>query len=164
MSFRSCKTEENAAGELRRDPRCHLLGSDDPLISKLHLVIRIAVKILAVLMTLVILWGIFDVVWVLYNQLMAKPTFLLNISDILKTFGSFMAVLIAIEIFTNIVMYLEEDIIHIRLVLATALMAAARKVIILDFKATEWEYVASLSLVIVTLGLAYWLVVRKKES
>ncbi|MCL6622351.1 MAG: phosphate-starvation-inducible PsiE family protein [Syntrophobacterales bacterium] len=50
----------------------------------------------------VILWGIGDVVWILYNQLMSPPFLLLNINDILATFGAFMAVLIAIDIFINI--------------------------------------------------------------
>ncbi len=35
-----------------------------------------------------------------------------------------MAVLIAIEIFHNIVLYLRDDVIHIKVVMATALMTA----------------------------------------
>jgi uncharacterized membrane protein (DUF373 family) len=111
----------------------------DPLIQFLNKVIRQVVRILAVLMVLVILWGIGDVVYVLYNQLMAPPFMLLNISDILNTFGAFLAVLIAIEIFANITLYLRDDIIHVNLVVATALMAIARKVIVFDYKTTEPE-------------------------
>jgi len=91
----------------------------EPLIGFLQRVIHFAVRILAVLMTGVILWGIGDVVWMLYNQLMAPPFMLLNINDILATFGAFMAVLIAIEIFINITMYLRSDVIHVKLVMAT---------------------------------------------
>jgi len=40
----------------------------DPLIRFLHRTIRAAVKGLAVLMTLVILWGIGDVIWLLYQS------------------------------------------------------------------------------------------------
>lgn len=141
---------------------CHVLGSQDPLINRLQAVLRFAVKALAVLMTFVILWGILDVVYVLYTKMTTPPYFLLNINDILATFGAFMAVLIAIEIFANIVMYLEDNIIHIRLVLATALMAAARKVIVLDFKAVDWPYVASLGVVIVALGVTYFLLTKQK--
>ena len=43
------------------------LKHEDPTIRFLHRVIRIAVKILAVLMVLVIVWGIGDVMYVLYN-------------------------------------------------------------------------------------------------
>jgi len=114
---------------------------DDPVIHILHKIIRHAVRVLAVLMVFVIIWGIFDVIWVLYQRLREPPFFLLNISDILTTFGAFLAVLIAIEIFLNITLYLRDDIIHVKLVVATALMAIARKVIVFDFKALGAEYV-----------------------
>ena len=75
---------------------------DDPLISVLAKSIRLAVRILALLMALVIWWGVADVIYVLYERISSHPFYLLNISDILATFGAFMAVLIAIEIFINI--------------------------------------------------------------
>ena len=69
-------------------------------------------------------------VYVLYVRISSHPYYLLNISDIFATFGAFMAVLIAIEIFINIASYLRDNVIHIKLVLATAFMAVARKVIV----------------------------------
>ena len=133
---------------------------EDPLIRRLWTFIRLSVKLLAVLMTLVIVWGILDVIWVLYQRMMTPPVFLLNINDILATFGAFMAVLIAIEIFANIVIYLEYRMIHLKLVISTALMAAARKVIVLDFKVHDSQTVFSLGVIIVALGICYWLVAR----
>lgn len=140
---------------------CQLNTPEEPLVNLLHVVLRMSVRVLAVLMTFVILWGIADVVWTLYNRLMTPPVYLLNIGDILATFGSFMAVLIAIEIFANIIMYLQSDVIHIKLVLATALMAAARKVIVLDFHQYEAVDVFAIGSVILALGLSYWLIARK---
>jgi uncharacterized membrane protein (DUF373 family) len=106
----------------------------DPLIEFLNKTIKFAVKILAVLMVLVIIWGIGDVIYVLYKRLMLPPVFLLSISDILATFGAFLAVLIAIEIFINITIYIRNDVLPVKLVVATALMAISRKVIILTLK------------------------------
>lgn len=131
---------------------------DDPLIKRLWALIRLSVRVLAVLMTLVIIWGILDVVWVLYQRIITPPVFLLNINDILATFGAFMAVLIAIEIFANIIIYLEYRMIHLKLVISTALMAAARKVIVLDFKESDYALGYALGAVIVALGASYWLV------
>jgi uncharacterized membrane protein (DUF373 family) len=65
---------------------------------------------------------------------MLPPVFLLSISDILATFGAFLAVLIAIEIFINITIYIRNDVLPVKLVVATALMAISRKVIILTLK------------------------------
>jgi uncharacterized membrane protein (DUF373 family) len=116
------------------------------------------VRILAILMTLVILWGVVDVGYVLYEKLLEEPFLMLTISDILATFGAFMAVLIAIEIFVNINIYLREDVIHVKIVIATALMAIARKVIILDYSKISAEYVWATAGVVLAMSVAYWMV------
>jgi uncharacterized membrane protein (DUF373 family) len=137
--------------------------SEEPLIHWLHIVIRFCVRVLAVLMTLVIMWSVADVAWVLYQRVMASPVGLLNVNDILASFSAFMAALIAIEIFLNIVLYLREDVLHVKLVLATALMAIARKVIVLDYKTLESEYIWATAAVILALSIGYWLVAKKMQ-
>jgi uncharacterized membrane protein (DUF373 family) len=115
-------------------------------------------------MVLVIIWGIGDVIYVLYIKLISPPIFLLNISDILATFGAFLAVLIAIEIFINITLYLRKDVLPVKLVVATALMAIARKVIIFDFKELTPIYILSTAAVVFALGITYWLISTIKED
>lgn len=133
----------------------------DALIKFLHRIIRYSVKLLAILMVFVINWGIGDVIYVLYQRLNAPPRFLLNINDIFHTFGAFMAVLIAIEIFINVRLYLGTHMLPVQLVLATALMAIARKVIVLDLESITAEYVFAIASVVLALGIAYWLVAKK---
>ena len=137
---------------------------DDPLIKILAKSIRYAVRILAVLMVLVIWWGVADVAYVLYERISQHPMYLLNISDIFATFGAFMAVLIAIEIFINIASYLRENVIHIKIVLATAFMAVARKVIVLDYDEVGSDYVFATAALMLALAVAYWLAVVKNTS
>ena len=132
----------------------------DPLMVRLKWVIKGAVRVLAILMTAVILWGVVDVGWVVYQKLITPPLFLLTINDILATFGAFMAVLIAIEIFININIYLRDDVIHVKIVMATALMAIARKVIILDFDNIAAEYVFAIAAVVLAMSIGYLLVMR----
>ncbi len=134
---------------------------EDPFIDFLHKIIRMAVKVLAMLMVLVIVWGIGDVIYVLYQRLLSPPFMLLNINDILATFGAFLAVLIAIEIFINITLYLKTNVIPVRLVVATALMAISRKVIIFDFKEITPLFVLSTAAVVLALGITYWLITKK---
>jgi uncharacterized membrane protein (DUF373 family) len=117
------------------------LEHEDATIRFLHRIIRIAVKVLAVLMVLVIVWGIGDVIYVLYQRLVAPPFFFLQINDIFVTFGAFLAVLIGIEMFIKISMYLSINVIPLRLVIATALMAISRKVIIFDFDKITPPYI-----------------------
>ena len=70
--------------------------------------------------------------------------------------------MIAIEIFENLTLYLREDVIHVEIVLATALMAIARKVIILDYKEMEPSYVYATGCVVLAMSIGYWLVVRRR--
>lgn len=131
---------------------------DEPLVAFLQKIIHFAVRLLAILMTFVILWGVGDVMYEIYKSLTHPPFLLLNINDILATFGAFMAVLIAIEIFINIIVYLREEVIHVKIVLATALMAIARKVIIFDYERIGPDYVWATAGVIFSLSIGYWLI------
>ena len=70
----------------------------------------------------------------------------------------------AIEIFINIASYLRENVIHIKLVLATAFMAVARKVIVLDYKEVSSDYVFATAALVLALAVAYWLAVVKNTS
>jgi len=91
-----------------------------------------------------------------------KPPYLrLQISDILATFGAFMAVLTAIEIFVNITVYLREDVIHVKTVMATALMAIARKVIILEVKDEDTTplVIFSIAALVLAMSIGYYLAV-----
>ena len=135
----------------------------DPLLRGAQRLILISVRALVVLMTLVIVWGVADVVWVLFERLRQPPVMLLTISDILSTFGAFIAVMIAIEIFENLTIYLRQNVIEVELVMATALMAIARKVIVLDYKELSPEYVWATGGVVLAMSIGYWLVKHKSQ-
>ena len=136
---------------------------NDTLISFLHKAIKIAIRILAVLMVAVIFWGVADVVYVLYKQLLDPPFMLLSLSDIFKTFAAFLAVLIAIEIFQNIVLYLRTDVFPLKLVIATALMAMARKIIIIDFNDVIPMHIFAVGFVVLALGITYYLLGKNND-
>lgn len=131
---------------------------NDPLIKNLYKIVKVCVRALAILMVFVIIMGVVDVGWTLYQRLLAPPFLILTISDMLATFGAFMAVLIAIEILINITIYLRDDAIHVKIVLATALMAIARKVIILDLDKVGPQYIYAIAATTLALSLGYWLI------
>ena len=75
-----------------------------------------------------------------------------------------MVVLIAIEIFINIRLYLGSNTLPIKLVVGTALMAIARKVIVLDIEKVSSNYVFAIAAVVLALGVTYWLIARTKVT
>jgi uncharacterized membrane protein (DUF373 family) len=135
-----------------------------PLVRTLNKIINFAVRAMAVMMTVVIFFGVVDVGWTIYQRLVTEPFMILRISDFLAIFGAFMAVLIAMEIFVNITIYLREDVIHVNIVLATALMAIARKVITLDLKETTAEHMYGLAGLTLAMGIGYWLIVVRGQT
>ena len=137
------------------------LDQEDPFITFLHHLIRGALRIMAVLMVLTIFWGVVDVIFVIYRRLILPSVQELAVADIVVTFGAFLAVLIAIEIFLNITLYIRKDVIHVKLVVATALMAIARKVIVFDFKEVSPPLVLATGAVVLSLGITYWLLERR---
>jgi uncharacterized membrane protein (DUF373 family) len=142
----------------------NVLKSDDFFLWLLKNVIHLSLKTLGLLMVVVIIFGVIDVAWTLYERLVAPPVFILTIGDILATFGAFMVVLIAIEIFQNIILYLRDDVIHVKIVLSTALMAIARKVIILDYNELEPLYIFATGVVLVATGITYYYVYKIPDN
>lgn len=131
------------------------------VVPSLKKAVKYTVMVLAILMTLVIFWGTLDVVIMLYEQLMAEPFMRLGSEHLLSVFGAFLAVLIAIEIFLNIILYLEENMFHVKLVVATALTAIVRKVIVLDYSTTAPSLICAIAAVVFAVGATYWITTQK---
>ena len=84
-----------------------LLKSIMTLLFNIYIVIRFAVKILVMLMLLRVIWDIGVVVYMPDQRITFTPTMLLGMNDLLVTLGAFLALLIAIEVFMNISIFLE---------------------------------------------------------
>lgn len=143
---------------MKEDETQFPLNVNSRLVDTLQTIILYSIKLLAILMTLVIVWSVLDVAFTLYSRAIEPPFLFVTMDDLLATFGSFLVVLIAIEIFLNIILYLRKDVGHLRLVVATALMAIARKIIVLDYEHTSALHLGALGVIIIALGIAYWLI------
>lgn len=131
-----------------------------PFINFLQKVILWSVKVLAFLMVIVILWSVADVIYTLYLKSREPSILIYDFDEVLTIFGAFLVVLIAIEIFLNIILYLKKDMGHLKLVVATALMAIARKVIILDYDQVSDLHMVGMGALILALGFAYWFICK----
>ncbi|MBO9452990.1 phosphate-starvation-inducible PsiE family protein [Tropicibacter sp. R16_0] len=127
--------ENTSAVHVELDP-----DHEDAVVRWCNRMIRHGVRVMSVLMLVIIALAIIDAGFTTFQKLVEPPVYILEVSDLLAVFSAVLVVLIAIEIYTNISLYLTADVIHIKLVVATALMAVARKVITLDDKTLEPEY------------------------
>jgi uncharacterized membrane protein (DUF373 family) len=125
---------------------------------------RYIVSALIIMMSLVILLATIELGWVIIKDLMRPPRFLLAINDLLEIFGFFMLVLIGIELLETIKAYLVEHVVHVEIVLEVALIAIARKVIILDIEKYEGLTIVGTAALILAVAAACYAVKRRVNS
>ena len=130
----------------------------------LHLVEKLQVlvsKLLSITMIVLVLIAIVDLIMFVVNKLLMwdfnEASFNKNL---FTAFGLFLNILIALEILENITAYLRKSVIHVELVIATSLIAVARKIIILDLKNTEGLKVIGLGVAVLSLSISYWIIRR----
>ncbi len=117
---------------------------------------KIIILSLAVMMSLVILLSTIELGWIIANDIITPPVFLLGINELLDIFGLFLLVLIGIELLTTIKAYAIEKVVHAEVVLTVAMIAIARKVIILDIKEIPGLTLVGIGVIIIVLSVGYY--------
>jgi len=120
---------------------------------------RFLVIVITFMMGAVLLLATIDLGYTLYVDIVDQPPyFLLSVKEILELFGIFLLVLIGIELFETLEIYIKENVVHIEVVLTVALIALARKVIILDVKKLSSTTVLGIAALILALSVGYYLI------
>lgn len=122
---------------------------------------RYIVISLIVMMVLVVFVATVELGWIIIKDILNPPMFLLEIADLLEIFGFFLLVLIGIELLETIKAYLLENVVHVEIVLEVALIAIARKAIILDIEKYEGLTILGTAGLILAVAIAYYAVKRR---
>ena len=93
---------------------------------------KIVYAVLMALLMLVLIGSLVDLVWLLYNALLIDTPALLESRELVAVLGAFLLVLIGVELLDTIKAYFKENAIHVEIVVLLAIIAVARKVILLD--------------------------------
>ena len=121
----------------------------------------IVIGLLAMMALVVFLSTIELAVIILQRMLSEKPQlFLLDISEMLEIFGFFMMILIGIELIETIKVYLEDESIHVEIICLVAIVAVARKVIILDVYKLPPVTLLGVAAIILALCIGYFFLKR----
>jgi uncharacterized membrane protein (DUF373 family) len=96
---------------------------------------------------------------VLFQSLFTSPVGFFN-TTVIEILGLFLNILIALELLENITAYLRKHVFHLELVIATSLIAVARKIIIFDLDKYSGVDLVALAAAIFALSISYWLVRR----
>lgn len=125
---------------------------------------KVIVFSLIMMMMIVVFLSTLELAYILINDIVSSPVFLLGIDELLDIFGFFLLILIGVELLETIRAYLQEHVVHVEVVIEVALIAIARKVIILDLKEITSETLIGIAAIVVALALAYFLQLRHQTS
>jgi len=118
---------------------------------------RFLIQVLMVMMALVLALATIDLGWTIFKDLSTPPYIVLSVNQLLELFGLFMLVIIGVELLETIMKtYLTQGIPHYEVVLSVAIIAIARKVIILDLKETSSLSLLGIAAIIVALTVGYY--------
>ena len=124
---------------------------------------RLIAAVLMLMMFVLVAIVTVELVWAFLSPIL--PGGPISVEDVVMTedemlgiLGLFLTVLIALELIETVEVYFRKHAIHVEIVVLVAIIALARKVIILDLAKYEPLVLFALGFLVVALGATYYLV------
>jgi len=115
------------------------------------------IRVLIVMMGVVLALVVIDLGWVIGKDIAESRFFLLSIDQLLEIFGMFLLVLIGLELLETVMRtYITKGQPHYEVVLTVAIIAVARKIIILDMKEVDAWLLIGIASLIMGLTVGYF--------
>ena len=130
----------------------------------IHTFERIITWILVVLMASVVSLATAELAWILGKDVLSPPRFLLDIDELLGIFGQFLLVLIGVELLHSMKVYLIDRVVHLEAVLVVAIIAVARKIVVLEPRQLQGESLVGIAAITLALTVGYYLVRRTRHE
>jgi uncharacterized membrane protein (DUF373 family) len=119
---------------------------------------RLIIWGILIVMSVILVLAFIDIVYEIFKEILKKPIFIIDSSGLMGLFSLFLVLLIGLELLETVKAYLKEDIVHVEFIILVAIIAIARKAIVWDFKKYTTEELVSLAIMIVALGVTYFLI------
>jgi uncharacterized membrane protein (DUF373 family) len=122
---------------------------------------RVIVGILALLIALVIMLATVDLAIDLCKDIvLSAPRFLVSVDELLEIFGHFLLILLGFELLETVKAYLREEAVHVEVVLIVALIALARKAILIEAGTTSGTTMIGIGLLMLSIAVSYGVVMH----
>jgi uncharacterized membrane protein (DUF373 family) len=116
------------------------------------------IKFLIGLMTLVLVLATLQLGYLVITSILSTEVFVLDMDIIMDLFGAFLLVLIGIELLDTIKVYFKKHDVHVEVVMLVALIAVARKIILMDYSSYSGLEVLGIAGTVIALALGYYLI------
>jgi uncharacterized membrane protein (DUF373 family) len=93
---------------------------------------KVVYALLMILLMAVLIAAVVELGWLLVTSLVHTTPWLLETHELIAVLGGFLLVLIGVELLDTIKAYFRENTIHVEIVVLLAIIAIARKVILID--------------------------------
>lgn len=119
---------------------------------------KLIIHALIVMMAGVLILATIELGYFLVNSVIESRFLLINLEKLLDLFGIFLLVLIGIELLDTIKVYFKENVVHVEVVVLVAIIAIARKVVILKAEELPGETLLGIAAIIIALAVSYYLI------
>ena len=113
---------------------------------------------LIVLMTAVLILATIELGYYTFKYVIESDYAVIDLNQLMELLGVFMLVLIGIELLDTIKVYLKEKVMHVEVVVLVAIIAVARKVVVLKIEDIDGLKIIGVAFIIVSLAVAYYLI------
>jgi uncharacterized membrane protein (DUF373 family) len=121
---------------------------------------RIIIYTLIIMMAGVLVLATIELGVFLVKSIIQSSFFFIELDNLMELFGIFLLVLIGIELLDTIKVYLRQNVVHVEVVVLVAIIAIARKVVVLKIEDLDGGKIIGIGVLIIALALAYYLIKR----
>jgi uncharacterized membrane protein (DUF373 family) len=120
--------------------------------------------VLVAMLAIVVVLSIIELGYTIGRDIVKPPILFPGIDELLEIFGKFLLVLIGIELLETMRALASEGVVRVEVVLTTAIIAVARKIIVLEPAHSSSLSMFGVAAILVSLAVAYQVYVRGRPT
>jgi uncharacterized membrane protein (DUF373 family) len=129
-----------------------------PLFMYLRVLQKFIIVLLLVIMSIILVVATVDLGIYILKNLIQQNIDKFSLDNLGELFGIFLVILIGVELLQAVKAFLQEEIVHVEIVVLVAIIAIARKVIVWEFKDLSAFETFGLSAMMLALAITYFLI------
>lgn len=118
------------------------------------------IHVLIAMMSIILILATIELGYYLIRNIAFSDYLLVDLDDLMDLFGVFLLILIGIELLDTIKVYLKEKQVHVEVVVLVAIIAMARKIVVLKVEEFSGEIIIGIAVLVLALAIAYYLIKR----
>ena len=128
---------------------------------------RIIAFILIGMMSVIIIISVLELGWTITKDIIDNfkgPLNFMVLDNLLAIFGLFLLILIGVELLETMKIYLRDDTVHIEVIILVAIIAIARKAVVLDLEKVDALTIMSLGVLVIALSVGYFIIKKVQKK